>query len=131
MAPLGLVWLDPAQPSLARQPKALFTAPGFSQDNKHFNDNFSSTHPNHPPKIISFTASFTLISDTDRSSLFHARWTTRWRGFHISLDLYMSERSLVMGTFPMVFLKNTSSMVDGLTERRAGRSRSSLPKRQG
>lgn len=43
----------------------------------------------------------------------------------------MSERSLVMGTFPMVFLKNTSSMVDGPTERSAGRSRSSFPKRQG
>lgn len=43
----------------------------------------------------------------------------------------MSDRSLVMGTLPMVFLKNTSSMVDGLTERSAGRSRSSFPKRQG
>lgn len=36
-----------------------------------------------------------------------------------------------MGTFPMVFLKNTSSMVEGLTERSAGRSSSSFPKRQG
>lgn len=43
----------------------------------------------------------------------------------------MSERSLVMGTLPIVFLKNTSSMVDGPTERSAGRSRSSFPKRQG
>lgn len=50
---------------------------------------------------------------------------------HISLDLYISDRSLVMGTLPMVFLKNTSSMVDGLTERRAGSSKRSLPKRHG
>lgn len=50
---------------------------------------------------------------------------------HISLDLYMSESSRVMGTFPMVFLKNTSSMVDGPTERRAGKSNSSFPKRHG
>lgn len=49
----------------------------------------------------------------------------------MSLDLYMSERSLVMGTLPMVFLKNTSSMVDGPTERSAGSSRSNLPKRHG
>lgn len=52
-------------------------------------------------------------------------------GIHMSLDLYMSDRSLVMGTLPIVFLKNTSSMVEGLTERREGRSRRSFPKRQG
>jgi hypothetical protein len=50
---------------------------------------------------------------------------------HISLDLYMSESSLVMGTLPMVFLKNTSSMVEELTERSAGSNSSSFPKRQG
>lgn len=55
----------------------------------------------------------------------------RGAGLHMSLDLYMSERSLVMGTLPMVFLKNTSSMVEGLTERREGRRRRSFPKRQG
>lgn len=49
----------------------------------------------------------------------------------MSLDLYMSERSRVMGTFPIVFLKNTSSIVDALTERRAGKSSSSFPKRHG
>lgn len=37
----------------------------------------------------------------------------------------------MMGTFPMVFLKNTSSIVEGLTERSAGRRSRSLPKRQG
>lgn len=52
-------------------------------------------------------------------------------GFHMSLDLYMSESSRVIGTFPMVFLKNTSSMVDGPTERSAGSSSSSFPKRHG
>lgn len=49
----------------------------------------------------------------------------------MSLDLYISESSLVIGTFPMVFLKNTSSIVDGLIERKAGRSNRSFPKRQG
>lgn len=49
----------------------------------------------------------------------------------MSLDLYISESSLVMGTFPMVFLKNTSSIVDGLIERKAGKSNKSFPKRQG
>lgn len=49
----------------------------------------------------------------------------------MSLDLYISESSLVIGTFPMVFLKNTSSIVDGLIERKAGRSNKSFPKRQG
>ena len=43
----------------------------------------------------------------------------------------MSESSRVMGTLPMVFLKNTSSMVEELTERSAGSSSSSFPKRQG
>lgn len=54
-----------------------------------------------------------------------------WSGIQMSLDLYMSERSLVMGTLPMVFLKNTSSMVEGLMECREGSSRRSFPKRQG
>lgn len=49
----------------------------------------------------------------------------------MSLDLYISESSLVIGTFPMVFLKNTSSIVDGLIERKAGKSNKSFPKRQG
>lgn len=49
----------------------------------------------------------------------------------MSLDLYISESSLVIGTFPMVFLKNTSSIVDGLIERKAGKSNRSFPKRQG
>lgn len=49
----------------------------------------------------------------------------------MSLDLYISESSLVIGTFPMVFLKNTSSIVEGLIERKAGRSNKSFPKRQG
>lgn len=49
----------------------------------------------------------------------------------MSLDLYISESSLVIGTFPMVFLKNTSSIVDGLIERKAGNSNKSFPKRQG
>lgn len=49
----------------------------------------------------------------------------------MSLDLYISESSLVIGTFPMVFLKNTSSIVDGLMERKAGKSNKSFPKRQG
>lgn len=49
----------------------------------------------------------------------------------MSLDLYMSESSLVIGTLPMVFLKNTSSMVEGLIERKAGKSNRSFPKRQG
>jgi len=50
---------------------------------------------------------------------------------YMSLDLYISESSLVIGTFPMVFLKNTSSIVDGLMERKAGKSNRSFPKRQG
>lgn len=37
----------------------------------------------------------------------------------------------MIGTLPMVFLKNTSSMVDGLIERKAGKSSRSFPKRQG
>lgn len=49
----------------------------------------------------------------------------------MSLDLYISESSLVIGTLPMVFLKNTSSIVDGLIERKAGKSNRSFPKRQG
>jgi hypothetical protein len=49
----------------------------------------------------------------------------------MSLDLYISESSLVIGTLPMVFLKNTSSMVDGLIDRKAGKSNRSFPNRQG
>lgn len=49
----------------------------------------------------------------------------------MSLDLYISESSLVIGTFPMVFLKKTSSIVEGLMERKAGKSNKSFPKRQG
>lgn len=49
----------------------------------------------------------------------------------MSLDLYISESSLVIGTFPIVFLKNTSSIVEGLMERNAGKSNKSFPKRQG
>lgn len=51
--------------------------------------------------------------------------------FYMSLDLYISESSLVIGTFPIVFLKNTSSIVEGLIERKAGKSSSSFPKRHG
>lgn len=50
---------------------------------------------------------------------------------YMSLDLYISESSLVIGTFPIVFLKNTSSIVEGLIERKAGKSNSSFPKRHG
>ncbi len=36
-----------------------------------------------------------------------------------------------MGMFPMVFLKKSSSMVEGEMERREGKVSSSLPKRNG
>ncbi|TNN64456.1 Sorting nexin-3 [Liparis tanakae] len=93
--------------------KALFRQLPFRGDDGIFDDSFIEERRQALEQFL------------NKSSLF------KMARIHISLDLYMSESSLVMGTLPMVFLKNTSSMVDGPTERSAGRSRSSFPKRHG
>lgn len=71
----GFAWPGLAQPQLS---KALFTAPGFSRTKthkktkQHFNDNFPSLHPS---KTISFTASFSWISDPDRCLFSLSNWS--------------------------------------------------------